>query len=215
MDRLRSPRGGRIQVVLPPAAGWKPLERARDGYTRLLAQRRESGQRLAELAGEREQALARDREALAKAIAAGKSEPDDRRVREVDEKIAAEQRRGEAIELALDQAEQELVSVVERHRGSWLAESERELERERAHYRQAVEALAQARTRLDERQALIRWLRGFPEQETSYRPQASPLRTLAGSSGEPLAWATVVSALALDATPEPEREPLYVGGADA
>jgi hypothetical protein len=62
-----------------------------------------------------------DREALGKAIADGKPEPDDEAVAAVDVELEAVRRRHEAISVAIRAAEDELTAAIEEHRMEWSA----------------------------------------------------------------------------------------------
>ena len=205
MTPLRTLRGGRINVVLPEVE-WKPLRQAKAAYEGVVAEKRATSKRLEELAATRSAAIAADRAALAAAIRSGSERPDDTQVQAVDAEITAAQRDMEALELALDLAEQELVEVVSQHRKRWLRSAGEAVEKARAEYAAKVEVLAEARERVDEARALSRWIAGFPAEQQSYRLTQAPVSALRKQNGQPPHFSEVVNALRQDAAPHAERE---------
>lgn len=207
---LRTPRGGRKLLALPPTTPRKLLETARQGHAKLQEELREVDQRLERLALEREGAIKADRVALAHALREGKEEPDDRSVQKVDKAIAAAVRRREALELALDDSEQELVALVAEHRDTWVGEQEQAVAAVHAKLQSALAGYLAARNELSEARALARWVAGFPETSPTYRPVDPPVTGLKRANGEPFFWPEVAAALSTDAEPPSPTAETYV-----
>src|SRR5215211_69389 len=131
--------GHRLQIQLPRHAPWDELKEAREEYERLMQERRVTNRRLGALMRERDSAINRDRMALAQAIKEGKAEPGDKNVQQVEKEVAACRRRIEAIEIALDDAEQALIDVVDEYRDDWIEETEPTLDEAYAAYADAIE----------------------------------------------------------------------------
>ncbi len=210
MSAFRNLRGVRTILSLP-ATTWAPFEKVKTSYARLLDERKTVNARSEGLAREREAAVTADRSAYAEAIRKGKADPGEQTVAAVDEQIAQTGRRALALELALDQAEEELVAVVEKHRGPWLAEQAGVIDTARADYQTAIEAAFAARARLSATAALSRFLSQFPD--ASYSTADLPFRGgLIARSGDPVSWPEVEVALRLDVDPPPAPQRQTVTG---
>lgn len=197
MPVFETARGVRMEVTLP-RPGWKELEEAVDAYEKLKQERKVTGARLGELTRKREQAIEADRRALAKAIREGKRDPGGKAVEQIEKEIKACNRRLEALEEALDDAESDLAAVVEEHRKEWSEEAEAEFLEAREEYAAAVEALNEARAVFAERRQLLAWVRRFPDEQTgslSFRVRDSYLPRLSAPSVDPYTFSTVVEAL--------------------
>src|SRR3954469_8165551 len=120
-DIFVSTGGRRIDLHLPPAP-WPELKKAKEEYERLRAERKATEKRLGGLRGKRHHAEHADRVALAQALKDGTKEPGEDKIEKIDKEILACNRRLEALEIALDTAEVELVEVLDLNRDEWLAD---------------------------------------------------------------------------------------------
>jgi hypothetical protein len=196
-------RGGRIDLVLPPPE-WKELEQVITAYEDLKGERNVTLSGLSGLTAERERAIEADRRVLKEWIRDGKkgTEPAAKEVEKVEKRIAACNRRLEALEEALDDAETDLIAVVDEHGGAWAEEVDVTHAEAREEYAQAVEALSVARNKVAQRFALLYWLRHFPD-EVRYRVRGAYLPGLIASWGDPYTFADVLVALRDDAQARP------------
>ena len=122
-------------------------------------------------------------------------DPDRGEIAKIDQAIANERRRVEALEIALDQAFGELVDAAEGARGDLTPEIAQLIAAARADERAAIDALRAARSRRGDFQGLRRWLDHFPDT-LRYQPGVSPyLAGVKGQSGDPIAVETVLAAL--------------------
>jgi len=197
--------GARIAITLPPTK-WKEFEEAAEAYRQLQRERKVTDTRLRSLVNSREGAINADRMALAKSIREGKPDPGDKTVEKIEKEIQACKRRLEAIEHALDDAESELIEVVDDYRDDWLPETEEALAQAREEYAEKVEALAKARARVSAAWGLVHWVRHFPNAEVgaiSYRVRGSVVGRLKGLNSDPYPFDQVIAALREDAEPAP------------
>jgi len=197
-----------------PKTNWPPLQKAVAQYERLREEQNVTQARVYDLARELEDAREKDRQAYAKAIAAGEGDPGTPAEGKTQDELHNAQRRLEALALAVKNAEQALAAVVEANRDKWAGEASDEAEQARQELADAVEKLAAANERHAERRALVAWLSGFPEQ-ASIRVVAPPIRGLPRPSGEAYFVSDVLDALraaasAEAASPEAKRDGLYV-----
>ena len=144
-----------------------------------------------------------DRAAFAAALAAGKAEPD-RMADQVAANIAAEERRSEALQTAVKQAESDLQKISEQNRPGWYRDSLAAIGKAHRIYEEAIDAVAQAREGLADEVALADWIRGG----VGVSPIVDTLAAAGG--GEALSFSRVLQALNADAgqvaghLPEPE-----------
>jgi len=198
---LRREWGRRIELGIPQS-GWRELEKARAIYERLTSEYRSTRLLLQTLGVERQAALESDREGHAKALREGKSEPDAGGVGKVDTKIETAKRKLDALELAIDESEDELIALVEAKNPRWLNANAQEQETKRKAYAEAIEQLAQAREELAVSRATERWLRDFPRRERKPRVVLWPLPGLRNElNQEPLAWESLLACFRADAAP--------------
>jgi hypothetical protein len=137
------------------------------------------------------------------AIAVGKPEPG-RKAEHVAGKIEVEERRSEALQTAVQQAEGELQKLREQNRSGWYRDTLSAIGKAHRIYEEAIDAVAQAREGLADEVALADWIRGGVG--------VSPIvDTLAARNGrEALSFSRVLQALNADAEqiaghmPEPE-----------
>ncbi len=216
MPVFETSRGGRIDLSLPRTQ-FPELNEVVEAYEQLRRERKVTSSRLSGLTRQREKAIEADRRTLADWIRKGQkgAEPGPKEVEKVEKEIAACNRRLEALEEALDDAERDLIAVVDEHREAWVEQAEVEHAAAREEFAGAVEALALSRQALSERFALVFWLRHFPDEERgaiSYRVRGSYLPPLKAENGDPHTFADVVAALREDAQEHPApRHPGSLG----
>ena len=198
MPVFETARGSRMQIVVPRTE-WPELEKAKEDYGRLLQERKVTGSRVSALQRDREKTERADATALAKWLKEGKKgkEPESKEVEKIDKEIAACERRLVALEEALDDAEADLIEVVDEHRSEWKPRAEKELESAYAVYAEVVEALARAHEAVSAKLGLRSWLRDFPE-EASYKPRGMLLPALRAPHGDPYMFDEVMAALRAD-----------------
>ena len=206
-------RGTLTAFSLPPEAVIPDeLKGAAKEYRELVAKRRAAQHRLDTLARDRARAIARDRLALAKALREGGEDPGDQAVEKIDKDMANTHRIIESLEIAIEDAEQELIGVVDEHQAKWIAEADEEIDADVEAYSAAVDELEAKRTKLTESVALKRFFNTFPEH--GYRPGHWHVFGLISPNGDPFRWDQVTEALRNDAEvaqsgrkPKPEQAP--------
>lgn len=208
-------RGSITPFRLPPESRvWDELKNPTAEYRKLVSDRHLAYTRLGKLENDRKRAIERDRLALAKALREGGEDPGDAAVEKIDKDTANTRRIIEALELAIEAAEQELIEVVDDHKSTWLADVDTELDGDAQEYLAAIEQMEAARTKLTESVALKRFLSTFPEH--GYNPGHWHVFGLIARNGDPFNWGEVVEALRKDAEvghgPEQEPEPQEHGG---
>jgi hypothetical protein len=192
--------GSRLDVVLPNTE-WPELQKAVDEYRELQRERKVAAHRLDALQTERHRAVESDKLALAKWIREKKGqEPKANAAEKIDKEIEACRRRYEALDVALEEAEIELIDLVDAHRSEWVAEVDEALEASKEAYEQAISAMTETRSVLAHQFALRRWVDQFPDI-ASFRMAVPPVRGLAAVNGDPYQWQQVVAALLADANP--------------
>ncbi len=197
--------GRRITIDMPD--DFAPLDSVRNEYEHLQAELRAAQQQLERLATRREEAGAADTAAFAANLRSGKRDPGRPESDRVDKEIVAAERRRTALERAINDAEAELIALVEAHRAEWLEAVDERLERQQERKRELLMAFAEERAAIVTTLSLRHWLSGFPTRQTSVRRVGSPpVATLLGRNGEGLAWETILAALEADL--ETVREPV-------
>ncbi len=172
---------GLFRSVSLPETQWKPLEEARKRYERHVSEHQALGAELETLAEKRHEAVAADRRALADALDAGKGDPGDQEIRELDARVAAVTRRREALELLLNDQEREIASLFEKHRGQWLGDVEKLEEKARAEQAKALESFLAARAAVDHAVGLRLFVQGYPnatKMGAQFRPLTRPIPNL-------------------------------------
>jgi hypothetical protein len=204
-------RGGRrIVLQLPDVPHYPELQAAIEAYRKAHENRRLTSIRLQSLEAERHGAQEKDKRALAEAMRQGKDDPGTPTADKVETEYRNTLRHMEAAELVTSETEDELVQVVEEHREERQRDAEKRAEKAREKYAKAVDAAMAAHSELAAAQALMRWVRDFPEVP-SYRVVAPPLRSLKGEGGEPVNSLAAWQALREDAAGVPEPEVVYGG----
>ena len=210
MPIFETSNGRRIDLRLPPTE-WPEMQKAKENYERLKAEQRAAQQRLGSLRRKREQAVEADRIALAKALKEGADEPTEAKVDQIDKELLARNRRLEALERALDDAEADVLAVVDEHRDEWLEEVSATVDAAYEKYAEAVEAFAAVTDSVYSAWALWRWVKFFPDEEMSYRVRAGHVAGLMTPSGDPYTTSQVLDALRQDAVRPAPREEVEAG----
>ena len=138
-------------------ARFRPIRQARAHIQKAEAANDRSRARLQELSGQVGAVEHADRKALGAALVAGRAEPAAEAAK-LKAEIAAEERRAEALELAVNDANSQIGRVVDVHRDAWRRQTVRELNRAARRYQAAIAELAAAREALANEATLIGWL---------------------------------------------------------
>lgn len=101
----------------------------------------------------------RDREALGKALIDGKPEPASEAAR-IEAEIEQEERRAEALRLAVETAHRQVAELVAVNRAAWRRRAMQELARTKHDYLQAIEELPALRQALSDEAMFVAWLDG-------------------------------------------------------
>ena len=191
--------GTRLEIVLPDTE-WPELQEAVDEYRKLQAARKAAAGELDKLTNDLGRAVQQDRAAHAAAIREGKPDPGGKAVEKIEKDIIACKRRYEALDVALEDAEIELLDVRDKNNERWLEEIDGSLGQVREEYEGAIDALVEKRLALARSQSLRRWVVNFPAQ-ASYRFVVPGVRKIVSPNGEPYFFNEIESALRADANP--------------
>jgi chaperonin cofactor prefoldin len=210
MPVFETPGGSRRDITLPQT-NWPELQGAVDAYATLKRELRATHARKSSLERDLEKIEQTATRALKDAIRQGKGEKEavakhDKELERVKHEIAACDRREKATNEALDEAESEIIMVVDDHRSDWLEDVAPQLDAALEEYRKTVEVLASQRDDVSRLYALRGWLRGFPEEVETFKVGRGLLPKLRNPNGAPHYVHDVLAALREDATPEPPRE---------
>ena len=208
-------RGSLTPFRLPPESKvWDELKEPVAEYRKLVSDRHMAYTRLGQLENDRVRAIERDRIALAKALREGADDPGDTAVEKIDKDMANTRRTIEALEIAIEETEQELIGVVDEHKSAWLDAVDAEIAADTAAYRAAIDQVEATRTRLTETVALKRFLNTFPEH--GYTPGHWHVFALIAPHGDPFRWDQVIDALRKDSevaiSPPPKSAPQEFAG---
>lgn len=187
---------------------WPKVQKALDAYRRLQRQRTDAMAEQGDLRRKRQDAEREDADAHVAAIRAGKGDPGTPREDAVKAEMEAMDRRVKALNGAAEQAEGELMAVIEQEQPAMLAEAELAVGERREALAAAVEAWAEARTRYDEAVALHEYVRDFPEGR--YKPVSGYMRNRPqagqfGAVSPAPTYAETLATLRRDAEPPQER----------
>jgi hypothetical protein len=138
---------------------FKPIRQAQQRVAKAEAALARSVARREELRHEIGPAERRDQESLGQAIVDGKAEPASEAPK-AKEELAEEERRAEALALAVDRARSQVKKVVAEHRAAWRRDGMKELSRAHVRYQAAITELEAARDALSDEAALVVWLDG-------------------------------------------------------
>ena len=139
------------------AVRFRPVRQALERIAKAEAAHAESVGRLEQLRAAVGPAEHRDREALGQALVDGRAEPASEAA-EIQAELEHEERRGEALRLAVDAARQQIGQLVTEHRCSWRRQAMRELAKAKARYENAISELGAAREGLSDEASLVGWL---------------------------------------------------------
>jgi DNA repair exonuclease SbcCD ATPase subunit len=139
------------------AARFKPIRHAREQIAKTEAALATAVARLEELRAQLPQAEARDRTALAAALVEGKREPESK-AEQICTETAAQERRVEALRLAVEDAHGSPGKLRVEHRESWQRQAQRELSKAKERYEAAIAELETARGALADAATLLRWI---------------------------------------------------------
>lgn len=199
MTTFETGSGRRLDIQLPPPGSLPGLEEATETYARLLRERKVTSTRLSGLRGDLERAKDQERVALAKALKEDKAPPKLTKVAKTEKDIEVAAQRLEALEEALDLATDDLHVVADDLREEWTETVLAEVTEAKTAYAQAVEEVDRASREVLAKIALLRFVRLFPEEETSYRVRGSNVLALRAPHGDPYSLDEVVQALREDA----------------
>ncbi|MBA3431386.1 MAG: hypothetical protein H0U16_07885 [Actinobacteria bacterium] len=194
-DALTTLRGIRRALELPKAARWPKLKGVVATYERLRHEQRAEQARYHELNRRLDVGRAEDRDAFARALKAGKDDPGTSAAEAVADEIEQSKRKLEAFDVAIRQAEADVVQAVEANRTKWAGDAGEGVDAARGEFLVAVAKLEVASEKLAEAQALETWVKGFPHSAKSVRVVQSPVEGLRKPSGESYLVPEVVAAL--------------------
>jgi hypothetical protein len=189
----------RLDISLPPPGSLEELDEVAGNHRRLVADRKVTATRLSGLRGQRERVAEAERAALAKAIKDGTKEPESSRVEKIDKDIEIAEERLAAVEEAIDESLADIIEVVDEHREDWTQLALETLAEAQARYAEAIEEVAKASDALLARISLLAFVRGFPEDEPSYRVRGSHVAGLRGPNGDAFWLTEIIDALRQDA----------------
>lgn len=187
---------------------WPKVQKALEEFRRLQRQRTDAMTEYAELRRKRQEAERQDAEAHVAAVRAGKGDPGTPREDAVKAEMEAMERRVKALTEAGEQAERELLAVIQKEQPTMLAEVETAVGERRDGVAAAVEAWAEARTRYNEALAVHEYVREFPEGR--YKPVSGYMRNRLqagqfGTAAPVPTYAEMLETLRRDAEPPQER----------
>ena len=184
------------QFSFPPVVTDTKVKSTIDNYLQRADELSAANRAVVELEGRRDAVVEEDRRQLAEAIKANNDEAPPVALRAFEKQLAEAQRRCDALELLVAQAEAELLQVVEDRRSAWGADVDRSIEKSRGAAAKAVTALEAAVAELTGLLVTKIWLDGFPARTMLATPMAtSRVAGLVGPNHEPIAWASVAAAL--------------------
>jgi hypothetical protein len=207
MPLFETGRGTRRELSVPSGTGWDVLDRAQSKHLALLAQQRLLFRKQGSLANKIRKLEEADRRAGANALF---EDPNaelapNPQIEETQKELDAVKHRVTRLEGAIDQAEAELVSLIETNREAWAEEVSPQVDAAYADYAEKIDALEQARMLVSAKWSLYSWLRDFSSgdpKRASYKPSSgSYVLALKQLSGDPHLFATVVDALRKDVRP--------------
>jgi hypothetical protein len=124
-------------------------------------------------------------------------------IEKVKAELEAVKQRAEDLNRSIDRAEVELVDVIEDNREAWMKDISPEVDAVYADYEKQIDALAEARKRVREKNSIYWWLHNFSSDDFKnaiYKPSYdSWVVDLKGINHEPYLFSTVTEALRKDA----------------
>jgi hypothetical protein len=192
-----------IQLTLPDLAAHgisaPAVQDAIATYNRLageLAAAQDEHQRLVDARSDVVQA---DRQALAKALAAGKPDPGTKGLEAHDRAVAAQARQVDALKLALATAADHVVSALEAERATILAAVDAQVADTSADLAAALEAWAEFRAQRSRLFAMGQWARDFPGRLRYPAAGGGRIAGLPGVNHDDYLAEAVIAALRQDA----------------
>lgn len=139
------------------ASRHKEIRQAHQQIEKVRAAQAKSQARLQELRAQVGPAERRDRVALGQALVAGKSDPASE-AEKLRVEIEQEERRAEALILALEAARGQVFQLVKDNRAAWRAEAMRDLSKAKTRYDESIDELKDAREGLSAEATFVAWL---------------------------------------------------------
>jgi hypothetical protein len=136
---------------------WKAFRTASERIEKALIAYQEAQARLTQLRSQLDPAAAADSLALGKAILEGKAEPKSE-ADAIREEIQTQERRIAALQRAHNDAQGQLVAVIEENKTAWSKDALREVSRAKTRYESAVTELETARENLSGAVGLFEWV---------------------------------------------------------
>jgi hypothetical protein len=170
----------------------------REEADRIWAERGPVVQAVREAEAAEHQAPHDDRAEAARATRERRALPAVSCVQQARERVTLARTNLQGMDDALWSIQDEVEVAVEANRPMWLAALEAAADQDRADYAAAVEAMVEARARLDRTRAEVQWLLRFPRKPVMLVPTA-PVAALATESGNAFGFAQVAAALRADA----------------
>jgi DNA repair exonuclease SbcCD ATPase subunit len=178
------------------ASRWKPIRQAREQIAKAQGAHARSSARLEELRGQIGPAEHRDRQALGRALVDGKAEPASEAAK-LKQELEREERRLEALAVAVQAAHGQIANAVDANRGDWRRQAMQELSKSQQRYKDAIDALAAARQGLSDEATLVAWLDGGPNIEAASDPLSGRLGSDANGR-HPLSFSRTLEELRSD-----------------
>ena len=138
-------------------ARFKPIRQALERIEKTEAAHAKSQAKLEQLRAAVGPAEHRDREALGQALVDGKPEPASE-AEEIKSQLAQEERRAEALRLAVSAARERIPELVSANRGEWTRQGRRALATTQRRYSTAIDELEAARVALSDEASLGSWM---------------------------------------------------------
>jgi hypothetical protein len=137
---------------------WRPVAKAVDKRSRLGEELRVTNERLVGLRAELPRAEEADREAHATAIAAGDKAEPGRKAEQLATRIEAEERRAEALRLAIEKTESELRKLRDENRSAGRKATFSTIAKAHLAYEESIRRVEAARDALADEVALAGWI---------------------------------------------------------
>jgi hypothetical protein len=137
---------------------WRPVAKAAEKRSRLGDELRVTNERLVGLRAELPRAEEADREAYATAIAAGDKAEPGRKAEQLATRIEAEERRAEALRLAIEKTESELRKLRNENRSACRKSTIATIAKAQLDYQESIRRVEAAREALADEVALDGWI---------------------------------------------------------
>jgi hypothetical protein len=179
---------------------WKPIKQAREQIAKSEAALAASRTRLEELRSVIPATEARDREALGAALVDGKNEPTPE-AEQLRTELAAEERRNDALQAAVERARGEIGRRVQQNKSGWYRLTLGDLTKAEGRYLAAIDELGAARDGLSDAASLLRWISagGAATAEAANDSLAGRVGTDIANPGPPVSFSATIAELRRDA----------------